>query len=151
MEHIPHLELTRHPGPCFNVKISFIMHKDSHYKDKTVSPPPYLYKGNSYSCKIILRQLQSSTSRASYGVSFVFCINLILQLGDCSVGTYVFIVCGIPLHWHHYERDGISNHRRLNCLFNCLLRRRSKKTSKIRVTGLYEWNSPVTIPRTKGQ
>ena len=38
--------------------------------------------------------------------------------------------------WRHYERDGVSNHRRLDNLLNRLFRRRSKKTSKLRVTGL---------------
>ena len=38
--------------------------------------------------------------------------------------------------WRHNERDGVSNHRRLDCLHNRLFRRRSKKTSKLRVTGL---------------
>ena len=31
--------------------------------------------------------------------------------------------------------DGVSNHQPYNCLLNRLLRRRSKKTSKLRVTG----------------
>ena len=37
----------------------------------------------------------------------------------------------------HYinERDGVSNHHRLDCLLNRLFRRRSKKTSKLCVTG----------------
>ena len=48
------------------------------------------------------------------------------------------------LHWHHNERDGISNHRRLDVLFNRLFRRSPKKTSKLRVTGLCEGNSLVT-------
>ena len=48
------------------------------------------------------------------------------------------------LHWRHNERDGVSNHRRLDGLLNRLFRRRSKKTSKLRVTGLCEGNSPVT-------
>ena len=42
------------------------------------------------------------------------------------------------------ERDGVSNYWRLDCLFNRLFRPRSKKTSKLRVTGLCEGNSPVT-------
>ena len=46
--------------------------------------------------------------------------------------------------WRNNERDGISNHQRLDCLLNALFRRRSKKTSKARVTGLCEGNSPVT-------
>ena len=48
------------------------------------------------------------------------------------------------LQWHHYECNVVSNHQRLGCLFNRLFRRRSKKTSKLRITGLCEGNSPVT-------
>ena len=48
------------------------------------------------------------------------------------------------LQWRHNENNGISNQHRLNCLFKCLFRRRSKKTSKLRITGLCEGNSPVT-------
>ena len=57
-----------------------------------------------------------------------------------------------PLHvemvyslWgRHNERDGVSNHQSHDCLLNRLFRRRSKKISKPRVTGLCEGNSPVT-------
>ena len=48
------------------------------------------------------------------------------------------------LQWRHNGRDGVSNHRRLDCPFHRLFRRRSKKTSNLRVTGLCEGNSPVT-------
>ena len=48
------------------------------------------------------------------------------------------------LQWRHDKRDGVSNHRRLDCLYNRLFRQRSKKTSKLRVTGLCEGNSLVT-------
>ena len=48
------------------------------------------------------------------------------------------------LQWRQNGRDRVSNHRRLGCLLNRLFRRRSKKTSKIRVTGLCEGNPPVT-------
>ena len=47
------------------------------------------------------------------------------------------------LQWRHNERDGVTNHQRIHCLFNRLFRRRSKKTSKLRVTGFCEGNSPV--------
>ena len=40
--------------------------------------------------------------------------------------------------------DGVSNHQPYDCLLNRLFRRRSKKTSKLRVTGLCEGISPVT-------
>ena len=49
-----------------------------------------------------------------------------------------------PLKWRHNERDGISNHQPHDCLLNGLLRRWSKKTSKLRVTGFCAGNSPVT-------
>ena len=48
------------------------------------------------------------------------------------------------LQWRDNKRDGVSNHRRIDCLSNRLFRRRSKKTSTLRVTGLCEENSPVT-------
>ena len=51
---------------------------------------------------------------------------------------------GLALQWCHNERDGVSDHRRLGGLFSCLFKRRSKETSKPRVTGLCKGNSPVT-------
>ena len=48
------------------------------------------------------------------------------------------------LQWRHNGRDGVSNHQPHDSLLNCLYRRRSKKTSKPRVTGLCARNSPVT-------
>ena len=48
------------------------------------------------------------------------------------------------LQLRHNERDSVSNHQRFDCLLNRLFRGRSKKTSKLRVTGLREGNSPVT-------
>ena len=48
------------------------------------------------------------------------------------------------LQWRHNERDGVSNHQPRDCLLKRLFRRRSKKTSKLRVTGLGAGKSPVT-------
>ena len=48
------------------------------------------------------------------------------------------------LWWHHNGCDSVSNHQPDDCLFNRSLRHRSKKTSKLRVTGLCAWNSPGT-------
>ena len=50
----------------------------------------------------------------------------------------------ITLQRRHNERDGVSNHQLHDCLLNRLFRRRSKQTSKSRVTGLCAGNSPVT-------
>ena len=49
----------------------------------------------------------------------------------------------ITLQWRHNERDGVSNEQPHDCLLNRLFRRRSKKTSKLRVTRLCAGNSPV--------
>ena len=49
-----------------------------------------------------------------------------------------------PLHWRHNGRDGVSNHQPHDCLLNRSFRRRSKKTSNLRVTGLCAGNSPGT-------
>ena len=49
-----------------------------------------------------------------------------------------------PLEWRYNGLDSVSNHQSHDCLLNRLLRCRSKKTSKLRVTGLCEGNSPGT-------
>ena len=48
------------------------------------------------------------------------------------------------LRWRHNGCNGVSNHQPHDCLLNYLFRRRSKKTSKLRVTGLCAGNSPGT-------
>ena len=48
------------------------------------------------------------------------------------------------LQWRHNGRDGVPYHQPRDCLLNRLFRRRSKKTSKLRVTGLCVGNSSVT-------
>ena len=57
-------------------------------------------------------------------------------------GTRVYREHRSALHWRHNDRDGVSNHQPHGCLLNRLFRRRSKKTSKLRVTGLCVGNSP---------
>ena len=62
---------------------------------------------------------------------------------------------GFLLQWRHNERDGVSNQEPHDCLLNRLFRRRSKKTSKLRITGpcegIYRWpvNSPHAGPVTR--
>ena len=55
--------------------------------------------------------------------------------------------CGIiisDIGWRHNRRDGVPNHQPHDCLLNCLFRRISKRTSKLRVNGLCAGNSLVT-------
>ena len=57
------------------------------------------------------------------------------------------------LQWLHNGRDSVSNNQLHDCLLNRLFRRRSKKTSKLRATGLCEGNSPKTgeFPAVPGE
>ena len=64
--------------------------------------------------------------------------------GRCG---WAIIVCddNSTLHWRHNDHDGVSNHQPHGCLLNRLFRRRSKKTSMLRVTGLCVGNSPGPV------
>ena len=59
-------------------------------------------------------------------------------------GIVVLLKPPDPLQWRHNGRDGVSNNQPHDCLLNRLFRHKSKKTSKLRVTGLFAGNSPVT-------
>ena len=50
----------------------------------------------------------------------------------------------LSLQWRHNGHNNVSNHQPHDCLLNRLFRRTSKKTSKLRVTGLCVGNSPGT-------
>ena len=69
-----------------------------------------------------------------------------LNLSAQSVRSYRghLLVYRCALQWRHNERDGVSNHQPHDCLLNGLFRFRSKKTSKLCVTGLCAGNSPGT-------
>ena len=80
-----------------------------------------------------------------HGVSF---ITYISQLCHCTVTSLTLRkshYCPITtLHWRHNGRNSVSNHQHRYSLYNRLFRRRSKETSKFRVTGLCAGNSPGT-------
>ena len=79
------------------------------------------------------------------------CVCVRLSEGTCMYTTngclyiYVYAYC---MHasspWRHNWHDGVSNHQPHDCLLNRLFKHKSKKTSKLRVTGLCVGNSPVT-------
>ena len=58
--------------------------------------------------------------------------------------TFIHWQTTVTLHWRHIERDGFTHHQRLDLLLNRMFSRRSKKTSKLRASGLCEENSPMT-------
>ena len=67
-----------------------------------------------------------------------------------TIFVVVFIRLCMYIHMYnhitvsHDGRDSVSNHQPHDCLLNRLFRRRSKKTSKLRVTGPCVGNSPGT-------
>ena len=79
---------------------------------------------------------------AIFGTCIAFCTRCLRFVVFACVNAVVFLID--TLRWRHNGRDGISNHQLRDCLLNRLFGRRSKKTSKHRVTGLYVWNSPGT-------
>ena len=60
------------------------------------------------------------------------------------MASHLSIFSSLTLQWRHDGHDSVSNHQHNNCLLNLLFRRRSKKTSKQRVTGHCAGNSPGT-------
>ena len=84
---------------------------------------------------------------------YVFFVSIMLKIilgcNQAVQGDFTISV----LQWRYNERDGVSNHQPYDCLLKRLFRRRSKKTSKLRDTGLCagEFTCDRWIPRTKGQ
>ena len=71
------------------------------------------------------------------------CHNVLLEENPCGRVTLVPVNWSALL-WRHNGLDSVSNHQPHNCLVSRLFRSRSKKTSKLRVTGLCVGNSPET-------
>ena len=73
-----------------------------------------------------------------------FFLCFLKYLGNFAYMSFRLIHARVPLQWRHNGHDSVSNYQPHDCLLNRLSRRRSKKTSKLRVTGLCEGNSLVT-------
>ena len=58
--------------------------------------------------------------------------------------THWYLATPLSSQWRQNEHDGVLNHQSHECLLTRLCWRRSKKTLKLRVTGLCVGNSPVT-------
>ena len=88
--------------------------------------------------------------RAHYDVTVMVLDFTLWDIGNVRKVSWLFlsssntVTVNSLLQWRHNGRDGVSNHQPRDYLLNRLFRRRSKKTSKLRVTGLCRGNSPVT-------
>ena len=114
---------------------------------------------NSKSRWVFLSFLFSIWVIAKWGMLLFFLIAEDIRLFNCRLSIKLnltilsaFCVCMNAnlvlyqsLQWCHNERDGVLNHRRIDCILNRWSRRRSKKEPKLCVTGLCEGNSSVTI------
>ena len=67
------------------------------------------------------------------------------QWRHCDNNVFFSGHCIVSLRWRQNDHDGVSNHQPHGCLLNRLFRRTSKKTSKLRVTGLCAGNSPGPV------
>ena len=72
------------------------------------------------------------------------CVRTTGENDHLELYMYLAMIFIISLPWRHNGRDSVSNHQPHDCLLNRLFRRRSKETSKLRVTGLCAGNSPGT-------
>ena len=87
-------------------------------------------------CVFKLLKIYPCRRRALSNIKWYSCTVQISHWGQCqSVDS---------LQWRHSEHDSVSNHQPHDYLFNFLLRSRTKKTSKLHVTGPCEGNPPVT-------
>ena len=71
------------------------------------------------------------------GTSMVYTVS-------CSLWCHAHVIW-TTLQWRHNDHNDVSNHQPRGCLLNRLFRRRWKKTSKLRVTGLCAGNSPGPV------
>ena len=81
-------------------------------------------------------------------LKFHFSLSLRVQLKKISIGLDNGLASNrrqaiISLQWRLNGHDGISNHQPHDCLLNRLFGRRSKKTWKLRITGLCAGNPPI--------
>ena len=97
-------------------------------------------------CRLLIQTAKGSFGaqrRSCWQLESIFRTNKFLR--DSSLGWVPEECNNIScLRWRHNGRDGISNHQPRDCLHNLFFGRRSKKTSKLRVTGLCVGNSPGT-------
>ena len=115
-----------------------------------------------YNSILILANFKSMNSDFLFADAsgLTVCLISSLGLGDFSWNsqhtTPIFWKCYISiafmkfehncsLHWYHNDHDGVSNHQPHGCLLNRIFGRRSKKTSKLRVTGHCAGNSPGPV------
>ena len=135
-------------GKCFHLMTSSCVITNCGEHPHIPSHPFFFLNSSS-------RLLEENITRKYYlyawsCLSFFFSFLSLLFLLIFWSGWISIAVCGPisarggTLRWRHNDHAGVSNHQPHGCLLNRLFRRKSKKTSKLRVTGLCAGNSPGT-------
>ena len=108
---------------------------NSHDKDKTATQQSYHYDKTSIRRKAIF-----IFRRGHVVISQMLYRPIVVRSRE--VACYG---CYYTLQWRHNGHDSVSDHQPHGCLLNHLFRRGSKKTWKLRVTGLCAGNSPGPV------
>ena len=115
----------------------------THDDQETLSAWPALCVGNPRSSVDPLTAV--SNNLWNFNISSVISLYKLLNSFRWVVTSWPPMWCHCnALQWRHNWHDSVPNHQPYDCLLNRLFRRRSKKTSKLRVTGLCAGNSPGT-------
>ena len=111
----------------------------------------------------MLNKLSNSQTHAIYLIvrvlepleynRYVLCLTIALKLDMPHTEHYIsMVLCKTvvslvnnSLQWRHNKPGDVSIHQPHDCLLKLLYWRISKKTSKLRVTGLCAGNSPVSV------
>ena len=93
---------------------------------------------------IVALVFRSITFCQVYGYIVLHLLILLFLLADILLQHGLCYSVRDSLQWRCNGHDGISNHQPYDCLLNRLFGRGSKKTPKLRITGLCAGNSPVT-------
>ena len=128
---IIHFRIYSEKGNCNDQqhdKSKWIVYSKNHCGNKTILRPSYLHNGISSTGKI----------------TSLYWIRALGVIHTVRASSCLAWITACTLQWHHNGRDSISNNQPHHCFLNRLFRRRSKKTSKRRVSGLCEGNSPGT-------
>ena len=94
---------------------------------------------------IIFIELELGWNRSRVHWNIYHCATIKIMNINSSFTSPRYLAARVfTLRWRHNDHAGVSNHQPPGCLLNRLFRRKSKKTSKLRVTGLCAGNSPGT-------
>ena len=116
------------------------MQKSSHYWPFVMGPA--LQNGHGREFFVInLNKLMKNKTKQNCRVACVIWDATTMMWLHCDITLFLLWP---SLLWRHNGRGSVSNHQPHHCFLNRLFRRRSKKTSKLRVTGLCAGKSPGT-------